>query len=82
MKTVKKKKAPEMERNYGMPNLVCMQYRMVEGGIVYFKGDKIIADTILYKRLVFLLAKEHLYPVGGWQALPEPLFTDVMLKRD
>ena len=75
MKAVKKRKD-------GVAQFVVMQGRMVESAIVYRKGDIIIDGTIPHKRLVFLLAKEHLYPVGGWQALPEPLFTDVMLKRD
>jgi len=56
--------------------------RMVENGVVYRKGDVILHEFIPHDRLVFLLAREFVLPVGGWDALDEPLFTDVMEKRD
>ena len=64
-----------------MPLLVA-QVRIVEDGKVHLVGDYMDPDIMEYDRLVFILAKEFIMPVGGWDQLPEPLFTDVMEKRD
>ena len=59
-----------------MPDLIA-QVRLVEAGIVHKVGDEFAADIVDYDRLVFVLAKEWVLPVGGWQELPEPLLSDV-----
>ena len=56
--------------------------RLVEGGVVYAKGDTVLRELVAYDRLVFLLAKGTVSPVGGLEGLEEPLFTDVMEIRD
>ena len=56
--------------------------RLVENAIVYNRGDVVRDELVSYDRLVFLLAKEFILPVGGFEALDEPLFTDVMEMRD
>ena len=48
--------------------LITTQARLVEGGAVFLRDAIFIQDIVPYDRLVFLLAKEWLYPVGGWQA--------------
>lgn len=69
----------EMYEN--MPVLKC-QIKLAEGGRVHLPQDEFEPDICEYDRLVFILAKEWVLPVGGWMELPEPLFTDVMEKRD
>ena len=59
-----------------MPDLIA-QVRLVEAGIVHKVGDEFAPDIVDYDRLVFVLAKEWVLPVGGWQELPEPLLSDV-----
>jgi hypothetical protein len=63
------------------PVLIVMQGRLVEGQ-VYTQGQVFDNKSVEHDRLVFLLAKEWLYPVGGWEALPDDLFLDVMEIRD
>ena len=69
------------EEDYdNMPDLV-MNIKLHEGGVTYVPGELFPPDVVEYDRLVFILAKEWATP-GDWQLLPEPLFTDVMVKRD
>ena len=79
MKEVKEKNAEEIME---FPLLTCQQGRLVEGGVVFLRGDSIIEGLIPYDRLVFLLAKEWIIPSRGYDDLPEPYFTDVMEVRD
>jgi len=66
-----------MEEMYeNMPTLIS-QVRLVEAGVIHKIGDEFEPDIVEYDRLVFVLAKEWVLPVGGWQELPEPLFSDV-----
>ena len=81
MKATKEEKSVNEEQNSDVPILKVMSYRLVEAGVMYPKGSIFPDNATSYDRLVFLLGKENLWPVGGWQELPEPLFTDVMARR-
>ena len=76
-----KKKEDNKKEEGGMPALKATR-RLAMGGTVFLDNDIVIPDIIEYEILVLYLAKEWVLPVGGWQELPEPLFTDVMEKRD
>ena len=56
--------------------------RLVEAGKIYKPGDVFDVDSVSYDRLIYILNREYVWPVGGLQELPEPLFTDLMVTRD
>lgn len=56
--------------------------RLVMSGVVFMNNDVVQEDIVEYDTMVMALAKGWVLPVGGWQELPEPMFTDVMEKRD
>ena len=64
-----------------MPVLIA-QLKLAEAGGIYKPGDVFNPEPLSHDRLVFVIAKEWVGVVGGLQELPEPLFTDVMEKRD
>lgn len=71
-----------IEYDGDVPDLV-LRVRLHENAVTFMPGDSFPHDHTSYERLVFLLAKEHIMPASAdWHDLPEPLFTDVMEKRD
>ena len=76
------KAAKKSKEEVAFPEMYCEQARLVEGAVLFRRGDRIPDKLIAYDRIVFLLAKEWIRPAGGYQELPEPYFTDVMETRD
>lgn len=56
--------------------------KLREAGVTYNIGDELAPDACDRDRLLFLLLKDFIYPVGGYEELPEDLFLDFMEKRD